>query len=100
MRSKCINIHDPQSRIYELAKEYDGRRTVPKNFFMLLESYQNHPEAKSLGPDGLQNPTVFCESSGRNTPRDHGKPLPIREWQQRYERYLDLTAERKCCAGR
>lgn len=24
---------------------------MPKNFFMLLESYQNHPEAKSLGPD-------------------------------------------------
>jgi hypothetical protein len=23
-----------------------------KNFFMLLDSYQNHPEAKSLGPDG------------------------------------------------
>ena len=52
MRSKCINIHDPQSRVYELAKEYDGRRAVPKNFFMLLDSYQNHPEAKSLGPDG------------------------------------------------
>jgi hypothetical protein len=52
MRSKCINIHDPQSRVYELADEYDGRRAVPKNFFMLMESYQNHPEAKSLGPDG------------------------------------------------
>ena len=25
---------------------------MPQNFFMLLESYQNHPEAKSLGPDG------------------------------------------------
>lgn len=23
-----------------------------KNFFALLDSYQNHPEAKSLGPDG------------------------------------------------
>jgi hypothetical protein len=52
MRSKCINIHDPQSRIYELTEEYDGCRAVPKNFFMLLELYQNHPEAKSLGPDG------------------------------------------------
>ena len=52
MRSKCINIHDPQSPVYELTDEYDGRRAVPKNFFMLLESYQNHPEAKSLGPDG------------------------------------------------
>jgi hypothetical protein len=52
MHSKCINIHDPQSRVYELTDEYDGRRAVPKNFFMLLESYQNHPEAKSLGPNG------------------------------------------------
>jgi hypothetical protein len=60
MRSKCINIHDPQSRIYKLADEYDGRRAVPKNFFMLLESYQNHPEAKSLGPDGRP-----CESDTR-----------------------------------
>ncbi len=52
MHSKCIDIHDPQSPVYELANEYDGCRAVPKNFFMLLESYQNHPEAKSLGPNG------------------------------------------------
>lgn len=52
MRTKCINIHDPQSRVYELTDEYDGRRAVPKNFYMLLESYRNHPEAKSLGSDG------------------------------------------------
>jgi hypothetical protein len=52
MSSKCINIYDPQSRLYELAVEYDGRFGVPQNFFMLLESYQNHPEAKSLGPNG------------------------------------------------
>jgi len=60
MRSKCINIHDPQSREYELTHEYDGRRAVPKNFFMLLESYQNHPEPKSLGPNGRP-----CESGTR-----------------------------------
>ena len=52
MRSKCINIHDHESPVYKLANEYDGRRAVPKNFFMLLDAYQNHPEAKSLGPDG------------------------------------------------
>ena len=52
MRAKCINIHDPQSPVYALSNEYDSRRAVPKNFFMLLDSYQNHPEAKSLGPDG------------------------------------------------
>jgi hypothetical protein len=52
MRSKCINIHDYKSPVYKLTNEYDGRRAVPKNFFMLLDAYQNHPEAKSLGPDG------------------------------------------------
>jgi hypothetical protein len=52
MRSKCINIHDCESPVYELTNEYDGRRALVKNFFMLLDSYQNHPEAKSLGPDG------------------------------------------------
>lgn len=60
MRSKCINIYDPQSRVYELTDEYDGRRAVPKNFFMLLDSYQHHPEAKSLGPNGKP-----CESDTR-----------------------------------
>ena len=52
MNSKCINIHDHESPVYKLTNEYDGRRALPKNFFMLLDSYQNHPEAKSLGPDG------------------------------------------------
>ncbi len=52
MHSKCINIHDSGSPVYQLADEYDGRRALPKNFFMLLDAYQNHPEAKSLGPDG------------------------------------------------
>jgi hypothetical protein len=52
MRSKCVNIHDYESPVYKLTNEYDGRGVVPKNFFMLLDSYQNHPEAKSLGPDG------------------------------------------------
>ena len=60
MKSKCINVHDRNSPVYELADEYDGFRAVPKNFFMLLNSYQNHPEAKSLGPDG--NP---CDSKTR-----------------------------------
>jgi hypothetical protein len=52
MHSKCINIHDSQSPVYELTNEYDDRRALPKNFFVLLDSYKNHPEAKSLGPDG------------------------------------------------
>ncbi len=52
MRAKCINIHDGESPVYELTDDYDGSRALVKNFFMLLDSYQNHPEAKSLGPDG------------------------------------------------
>jgi hypothetical protein len=52
MNSKCINIHDYQSPVYGLTDDYDGRRALVKSFFMLLDSYQNHPEAKSLGPDG------------------------------------------------
>ena len=60
MKSKCINVHDRKSPVYELAEEYDGFRAVPKNFFMLLNAYQNHPEAKSLGPDGNS-----CDSKTR-----------------------------------
>lgn len=57
MNSKCVNVHDQQSPVYDLTNEYDGRRALPKNFFMLLDSYRNHPEAKSLGPD--RNPCDF-----------------------------------------
>jgi hypothetical protein len=60
MESRCINIHDHESPVYRLTNEYDGRNALPKNFFMLLDAYQNHPEAKSLGPDG--NP---CEVDTR-----------------------------------
>jgi hypothetical protein len=60
MKSKCINVHDRNSAVYELADERDGVSAVPKNFFMLPDAYQNHPEAKSLGPDG--NP---CDSKTR-----------------------------------
>lgn len=52
MKSKCVNIHDSQSPVYELTDEYDGCKALVKNFFMLLSSYQNHPESKSLGSDG------------------------------------------------
>ena len=52
MQSQCVNIHGSQSANYELTNEYDGRKALVKNFFMLLDAYQNHPEAKSLGPDG------------------------------------------------
>jgi hypothetical protein len=52
MNSRCNNIHDFESPVYELTDEYDGYKVVPKNFFMLLDAYQNHPEAKSLAPGG------------------------------------------------
>jgi hypothetical protein len=48
MRSICINVHDQNSPIYKLTNKYDGRGAVPKTFAMLLDSYQNHSEAKSL----------------------------------------------------
>jgi hypothetical protein len=57
IRSKCINIHDCKSPVYELTDEYDACKVLPKNFFVLLDSYQDHPEAKSLGPNG--NPCEF-----------------------------------------
>ena len=54
MKSKCINIHDHASPEYRLKFEYcaDGVSVSPVNFCQLVDSYQNHPEAKSLGPDG------------------------------------------------
>jgi hypothetical protein len=32
-------------------------------------------------------------------PPEPGKPLPIREWQQRYERYLDLIGRKEMLRG-
>ena len=54
INSKCINIHDCESPIYRLQFDYsdDGASVSPVNFYQLAESYQNHPEAKSLGPKG------------------------------------------------
>ena len=52
IRSKCINIYDTNSPTYELTDEYEPTKALPKNFFMLLDSYQSHPESKSLGVDG------------------------------------------------
>jgi hypothetical protein len=54
IKSECINIHDCESPTYRLKFDYtdDGVSASPVNFYQLAESYQNHPEAKSLGPDG------------------------------------------------
>ena len=60
IKSKCINVYDPKSPVYELADEYDPTKALPKTFFMLLDSYQSHPESKSFGPDGST-----CDSKTR-----------------------------------
>ena len=54
INSECVNIHDPESAVYRLRFDYsnDGVSASPVNFYQLAESYQNHPEAKSLGLDG------------------------------------------------
>ena len=54
IKSKCVNIHDGDSPTYRLKFDYtdDGISVSPVNFYQLVESYQNHPEAKSLGSDG------------------------------------------------
>jgi hypothetical protein len=54
IKLECINIHDCESPTYRLKFDYtdDGISVSPVNFYQLAESYQNHPEAKSLGPDG------------------------------------------------
>jgi hypothetical protein len=88
MRSKCINIHDCDSPTYRLKFDYtdDGISVSPVNFYQLVESYQNHPEAKSLGPDGKP-----CEFDTRGLlQRAHivaGEHIPIgkesdRHWEQ------------------
>ena len=88
INSKCINIHDRDSPTYRLKFDYtdDGISVSPVNFYQLVESYQNHPEAKSLGPDGK-----LCEfdTSGL-LQRAHivaGEHIPIgkesdRHWEQ------------------
>ncbi len=55
--SKCINIGDPKDRrIYGLTTSFTsneyGRKAVVETFENLFHRYMQHPEAKSLGPDG------------------------------------------------
>ena len=76
IHSKCINIHDYESPVYELTDEYDLRKALPKNFFMLLDSYQSHPEAKSLAPNGNA-----CESDTKGLLK---RAHLIAEWPPKY----------------
>jgi integrase len=47
----------------------------------------------------MKNRTPFEKNIGQRTPSriplDPDTPLPIREWQQRYERYLDLVGRKE-----
>jgi hypothetical protein len=54
---KCINTGDPNSRhSYDLTTAFTssdfGKRAVVETFENLFHRYMQHPEAKSLGPDG------------------------------------------------
>jgi hypothetical protein len=54
---QCINIGDPKDqRRYGLTKSFNsteyGRKAVVETFENLFHRYMQHPEAKSLGPDG------------------------------------------------
>jgi hypothetical protein len=56
-RLKCINIGDPKDgRIYGLTTSFTssqyGIKAVAETFENLFHRYMQHPEAKSLGPDG------------------------------------------------
>jgi hypothetical protein len=64
-RLECINISDPQDRHrYELTTSFTspeyGKKAVVETFEHLFHHYTQHPEAKSLGPDGKP-----CESDTR-----------------------------------
>jgi len=51
----CVNIHSGKKyRMVDCTKEKDSRYNVvfPSQFARLLIEYQEHPEAKSLAPDG------------------------------------------------
>jgi site-specific recombinase XerD len=47
----------------------------------------------------MKNRTPFEKNIGQRTPSriplDPDTPLPLREWQQRYERYLDLVGRKE-----
>ncbi len=55
--AKCVNIGDPKDgRSYGLTTSFAsfefGKKAVVETFDNLLYRYRQHPEAKSLGPDG------------------------------------------------
>jgi len=51
---KCIDVHSRKRKEYRMRMDGEalGGEFVPKTFAQLLYEYVQHPEAKSLGPDG------------------------------------------------
>jgi hypothetical protein len=50
--AKCINVRG--GKVYRLALQQSSRldRLIPQTFGYILRQYAQHPESKSLGPDG------------------------------------------------
>jgi hypothetical protein len=94
---KCINIADPKDRqSYGLTTSFTssefGKRAVVETFENLFHRYMQHPEAKSLGPDGKP-----CKSDTRGLlGRSHiiaGKHRRIgKESDRRWEEGDDLES--------
>jgi hypothetical protein len=55
---ECVNVHSGKKyKMMDCTKECDGipyNVVFPSQFARLLVQYQDHPEAKSLAPDGTQ----------------------------------------------
>jgi hypothetical protein len=91
-RKEVVPSPASRSGLYELTDEYDGRRALPKNFFILLDSYQNHPEAKSLGPDGKPCEANTCGLLGRAHIIANWPPIYIgKESDKHWEEDEDLS---------
>jgi len=74
MRSKCINIHDPQSRVYELTDEYDGRRAIFINFFTLTPMNHSNKDGRSSAESEEGRPLIKENAGQPNTyPTQSGK---------------------------
>jgi site-specific recombinase XerD len=59
----------------------------------------NHTQAKETGETSVNDQSSSEQNIGQRTPSgieavDKDKPQPIRDWQQRYERYLFLTGRK------
>jgi hypothetical protein len=68
---QCINIGDPKDqRKYGLTTSFNsiayGRKAVVETFENLFHRYMQHPESKSLGPDGRPCEADTCGLLGRS----------------------------------